>query len=140
MNEELFQELWEAFTALGAKGLGYSHYDLSEKTKNANPVQWKLFLMDPRVTTYIRSEMDIIRGAAINTMIQTSPDSRSVGQSQLLNALQKIDDDAPRKEGPAFIYCHVPLNNPQKAAPNVRTCNADGIEITNEGVCIIDEA
>ena len=140
MNEELFASLWEEFTALGAKALGYSHYDLSAKTKNANPVQWKLFLMDPRVTAYIRSEMDIIRGAAINQMIQTSPDSRSVGQSQLLNALQKIDDDAPRKEGPAFIYCHVPLNTPQKAAPNIRMCNADGIEITSEGVCIIDEA
>ena len=135
-----YDELWEIFVSLGKAGLSYSHYDLAAKTKVKNCIEWKEFLINPKTAEYIRTEMDIIRGAAINQMIQTSPDSRSVGQSQLLNALQKITDDSGKKEGPAFIYCHVPLNEQQKAATNVRECNASGIMLADDGSYIIDES
>jgi hypothetical protein len=135
-----YEELWEIFISLGKAGLSCSHYDLAAKTKVKNCIEWKDFLINPKTADYIRTEMDIIRGAAINQMIQTSPDSRSVGQSQLLNALQKITDDSGKKEGPTFIYCHVPLNDQQKAAPNIRECNASGIILEDNGVYVIDEA
>lgn len=140
MTQEQLTHLWGEFKSLGADALGYSHYDLATKTDEPSQVLWKEFLMYPDVVDYIISEMTIIRNAAINQMIQTSPESRSVGQSQLLNSLQKYGEEESKREGPAFIYCHVPLNSEQKYAKTVRECDASGIEITNEGVCIIDES
>ena len=82
--------------------------------------------------------MNIIRSAAINDMVHKAPDSNSVGQSQLINALGKLDEKATKKEGPVFIYSYVPLNDEQKYAPNVRTVNAEGVEQNEDGSWTID--
>lgn len=133
------KELWDAFVKLGKDGLRYSHYDLAKVTPIPDALAWREFLMHPKTQDYIRMEMEIIRNAAINEMVQNSADSRSVGQSQLLNALQKIDDGDSKRNGPTFIYCHVPVNREQSHATNVRECTASGIEKTQEGGYIIDE-
>ena len=77
--------------------------------------------------------MHIVRDATINRMVSNAADCNSVGQSQLLNTLGKLAESSEHKEGPAFIYCYVPLNNEQKYAPNVRRVDPEGIEINEDG-------
>lgn len=133
LTKAQFQECWDAFISLGEEGLYLNHYQLSEVTDIEDAIQWKLFLTDPQVVDYISTEMNIIRTAAINDMVHKAPDSNSVGQSQLINALGKLDEKATKKEGPVFIYSYVPLNKEQKYAPNIRTVNAEGVEENEDG-------
>ena len=138
LTKAQFDECWEVFTGLGEEGLYMNHYQLSQATTIHDAIQWKLFLTDPQVVDYISTEMNIIRTAAINDMVHKAPDSNSVGQSQLINALGKLDEKATKKEGPVFIYSYVPLNEEQKYAPNVRTVNAEGVEQNEDGSWTID--
>lgn len=133
LTKAQFNECWETFTQLGQDGLYMNHYQLAQETPINDAMLWKLFLTDPKTVDYITTEMNVIRNAAINHMVHNAPDSNSVGQSQLINALQKLDEKATKKEGPAFIYSYVPLNTAQKEAPNVRKVNAEGIEVTEDG-------
>lgn len=89
------------------------------ETHIEDPILWKMFLIDPRIADYITTEMNLIRTASINEIIHKAPNSKSVGQAQLINALVKIDETAANKEGPVFIYSYVPLNDEQKFAPNI---------------------
>ncbi len=138
LTKAQFEECWNIFTALGETGLYMNHYQLSECTNINDPIQWKMFLTDPKVVDYISTEMNIIRTAAINDMVHKAPDSNSVGQSQLINALGKLDEKSTKKEGPVFIYSYVPLNDEQKYAPNVRTVNAEGVEQNEDGSWTIE--
>lgn len=141
LTSDEYKELQKYYLELGEEALSLNHYQLSEQT-GVNALKWRAFLQDPRTVDYINTEMSIIRNAAINQMVQEAPHSRSVGQSQLLNALQKIEENTAKKEGPAFIYCYVPLNPEQKHARNVRQLyNTDGFEIeqTEEGVWEVEE-
>lgn len=133
LTEEEFNKLKKQFLELGQEGLYLSHYDLAKETFCNDPQLWKAFLMDPRTVDYIHSEMTIVRNATINKMVSNAADSNSVGQSQLLNTLGKLAESSEHKEGPAFIYCYVPLNNEQKYAPNVRRVNPEGIEVNEDG-------
>lgn len=133
------EECWEIFLNLKEEGLFLSHYQLAEMTPIKDALLWKAFLMDPKTVDYVSSEMNIIRGSAINKMIAEAPHSRSVGQSQLINALQKLDEKATNKDGPVFIYCYIPLNEAQTKAPNVRICNGEGIEVKEDGSYVMYE-
>lgn len=139
LTERQYKECWEIFLSLEEEALHLSHYQLAQMTDITDALQWRAFLIDPRTADYIAQEMSIIRSAAINEMVQKAPNSRSVGQSQLINALQKLDEQAAHKEGPVFIYCYVPLNEEQKEAPNVRICDDHGIEKIGDGVYVIEE-
>lgn len=139
LTKAQLEECWKIFTALKNDGLYLSHYQLAELTPIKDALIWKEFLMDPKTVDYVSTEMNLIRTAAINKMIAEAPNSRSVGQSQLINALQKLDEKATHKEGPIFIYCYVPLNEDQKKAPNVRICNGEGIEENEDGTYVMYE-
>ena len=138
LTKAQFEECWNIFVSLGEEGLYMNHYQLAQATKIEDAIQWKMFLTDPQVVDYISTEMNIIRTAAINDMVHKAPDSNSVGQSQLINALGKLDEKATKKEGPVFIYSYVPLNEEQKYAPNIRTVNAEGVEENEDGSWTID--
>lgn len=137
LTEEQFRQCQRIFLELGQEGLYMSHYELAEQTLIGDPQVWKNYLMDPRTVDYISSEMTVVRNATMNKMVSNAADSNSVGQSQLLNALSKIDEKAAHKEGPAFIYCYVPLNDKQKEAPNIRKVDHEGVEIVGENEYII---
>ena len=138
LTKAQFEECWSIFVSLGEEGLYMNHYQLAQATEIEDAIQWKMFLTDPQVVDYISTEMNIIRTAAINDMVHKAPDSNSVGQSQLINALGKLDEKATKKEGPVFIYSYVPLNKEQKYAPNIRTVNAEGVEENEDGSWTID--
>ena len=50
---------------------------------------------------------------------------RSVGQAQLMSALDKIQHESNHKEGPVFIYTYVPLSSEQAQAENVQEAESD---------------
>jgi hypothetical protein len=133
-----FKQCWDQFISLGEEGLYMNHYQLAQTTTIEDPLLWKAFLTDPKAVDYISTEMNIIRTAAINDMVHKAPNSNSVGQSQLINALGKLDERSTKKEGPVFIYSYVPLNEEQKYAPNIRTVNAEGVEQNEDGSWTID--
>lgn len=134
LTAEQYKECNEIFCSLGEEGLYYNHYQLASITAIDNPIIWKDFLTDPKTVDYITTEMNVIRTAAINEAIQKAPNSNSVGLAQLLNTLTKIDEKSTKKDGPAFIYCYVPLNTEQKEAPNIRKVNEYGIaDLEEEG-------
>lgn len=134
LTEIQFNQCKEQFLKLGEMALTMNHYQLALETTIENPLVWKMFLLDPRITDYINSEMNIIRNAGINEIIKQAPNSRSVGQAQLINALTKIDESAADKKGPVFIYSYVPLNAEQKFAPNVMLLNDQLEQITEEPI------
>lgn len=138
LTKAQFQDCWDIFLSLGEEGLYMNHYQLAQHTIINDPLQWKAFLTDPKAVDYISTEMNIIRNAAINDMVHKAPNSNSVGQSQLINALGKLDEKATKKEGPIFIYTYVPLNNEQKYAPNVRTLDKDSVIKNEDGSWTID--
>lgn len=119
LTQYQFDKCKEDFLALGERALTMNHYQLALETNVENPTIWRAFLLDPKVADYINSEMNIIRAASINEIVQNAPNSKSVGQAQLVNALLRINETAENKEGPVFIYTYVPLNEEQKFAPNV---------------------
>ncbi|MBP5244519.1 MAG: hypothetical protein J6Z28_07365 [Succinivibrio sp.] len=119
LTKAQFNACRREFIELGEKALYLNHYQLAAETHIKDPIIWKVFLTDPQIADYVSSEMNLIRTAAINEIIHKAPNSKSVGQAQLINSLIKIDEAVSNKTGPVFIYTYVPLNEEQKFAPNV---------------------
>lgn len=136
LTEFQFNECKRQFTELGEKALYLNHYQLAMETRIKDAIVWKIFLTDPRIADYISSEMSLIRNASINEIIHKAPNSKSVGQAQLINALVKIDENAANKNGPVFIYTYVPLNNEQKYAPNVSLRGIEQMEEPEEEITL----
>lgn len=132
LTKAQFEECKKEFTALGESALYLNHYQLAAQTHITDAIVWKLFLTDPQMADYISSEMSLIRTAAINDIIHKAPNSKSVGQAQLINALNKVEEMAQNKQGPVFIYTYVPLNAEQEFAPNVALTEFEQIEETPE--------
>lgn len=119
-------KLWTLFKSLGAEGLSMSHYELAEHTTATNPDLWKEFLLEQDVRNYIQTEVELVRAAEINKMIaNVSDNSRSVGQAQLMSALDRLKQSSNLKEGPVFIYTYVPLSAEQAQAENVEQLDKD---------------
>lgn len=141
LTKSQYDECRRQFTELGERALYMNHYQLAAETNIRDAIVWKMFLTDPRIADYISSEMNLIRNASINEIIHKAPNSKSVGQAQLINALVKIDEAALNKTGPVFIYSYVPLNDEQKFAPNVALTPVEQLpeeepieEITLDGI------
>lgn len=141
LTKSQYDECRRQFTELGERALYMNHYQLAAETNVRDAIVWKMFLTDPRIADYISSEMNLIRNASINEIIHKAPNSKSVGQAQLINALVKIDEAALNKTGPVFIYSYVPLNDEQKFAPNVALTPVEQLpeeepieEITLDGI------
>lgn len=138
LTEFQFEECKKQFTELGERALYLNHYQLAAETHIRDAIIWKTFLTDPRIADYISSEMNLIRNASINEIIHKAPNSKSVGQAQLINALVKIDEMAVNKNGPVFIYSYVPLNEEQKFAPNVALVESDQVKVPEEEEITLD--
>lgn len=120
LDNNTLNKLWEIFKEQGEEAITWNHYELAERTEEHNPEIWKTFLMDPTIAAWIQSELNIIQNTELKKMVKGASSTRSVGQAQLINAFSKLNETSGTKEGPVFIYSHVPLNNQQKHAPDVR--------------------
>jgi len=118
LTSEQLETLWELFKGQGVNAITWNHYELAEKTEENNPDMWKAFLMHPDVISWIQSEVALVQNAELKKMVKGAASTRSVGQAQLINAFTKLNDNSAPKEGPIFIYTHVPLNANQEHAPN----------------------
>ena len=118
LTPTLKEQMWLTFKSLGQDALIMSHYDLAEATDTDSDT-WKLFLKEPDVAEWINQEMELIRDSEMKKLVKDISESKSVGQAQLMTALQKLSEKETTKSGPAFIYCYIPLNAEQKKAPNV---------------------
>ena len=130
MDEEQKAELWEAFKALEQKAIAMNHYDLARITHIKDVQLWKKFLTDPEVSSYIDQEAQILTQTELRKLTSDVSDSRSVGQAQLINAINKLNDTKLTKEGPIFIYTYIPLSSNQKQADNVVQLKED-VFLTN---------
>lgn len=119
LNLQQKTKLWEIFRSHGEDVITLNHYELAEVTEENDPEIWKAFLMDPDVSTWIDSELKIVKEAELKKMVKGAAKTRSVGQAQLINAFSKLNETSTIKDGPIFIYTHVPLNDEQKEAPNI---------------------
>jgi len=121
--------LWSKFLALGKEALVMNHYDLNEVEKDIKVGDWKTFLMTQEVKDWIASELKLIHSSELNKLVENVSTSRSVGQAQLLNSLQKFTEENDKKEGPAFIYSYVPVNPDEEKAPNLQTNKKDVFKV-----------
>lgn len=101
-----------------------SHYDLAEKTGRPSE-EWRQFLIHPEVKEWLQTEMQLIQDSELKKMVKDVSKSRSVGQAQMMNALSKLNDIKPTKDGPIFIYTYVPLDKNEENAPNVTAVPTD---------------
>ena len=124
MTQTLKEQLWLTFKNLGEDALVMSHYNLAEVTDTPSEI-WKEFLKEPDVAEWIGQEMELIRDSEMKKLVKDINESKSVGQAQLMTALQKLSDKETTKSGPAFIYCYIPLNAEQKKAENVLNIGYD---------------
>lgn len=118
--KRIFQKhLPDAFT--------WQHYDLAEQTEINDPQIWKEFITDPEIATWIREELKLIQTAELNKMLLDISNSHSVGQAQIIQALSKLTENGAnaKKQGPAYVYCYIPLNPQQEQAPNIIQLEGD---------------
>lgn len=133
-----FPELLRQYNKIGYDALYYDHYELSALTGHS-PIDWKRFLQDPRIAAFVAEETEMLKKTKAMSMLRTVDSNRNVGQAQLLNTLLNQTKGEQKKEGPVFIYTHVPLNENEEHASNVVPFNykrptsmADDIEVEPE--------
>ena len=129
-DETVFKDLQELFNSIGQEALFLSHYELAERT-GESPIDWKNFLMDPRVASFINEEMDMLKKAKVAVMLKSVDTNKNTGQAQLLNTLLNQTKRSDKKEGPVFIYTQVPLNAQERGAENVVILNETNSNTNN---------
>lgn len=117
-EETKFIELQDLFNGIGEQALFMSHYELAE-VSGESPIDWKQFLMDPRVVAFVAEEMDMLKKSKVAVMLSQVDTNKNTGQAQLLNTLLNQTKTSDRKEGPVFIYTQIPLNEEEEHASNV---------------------
>lgn len=123
-DEQIYSDLQDLYNGIGYDALFMSHYELAERTATS-PIDWKHFLMDPRVNAFVAEEIDMLKKSKLAVMLKDVETNKNTGQSQLLNTLLNQTKSADRKEGPVFIYTQVPLNSEEVHAENVVILNED---------------
>lgn len=124
-NETDLIDLQKLFNDVGQEALYMNHYELADMT-GSSPVDWKRFLMDPRVANSINEEMELLKKSKVAVMLKDIETTKSTGQAQLLNTLLNQTKQEQKKEGPVFIYTMIPLNENEAQARNV--VMIDGID------------
>ena len=120
MQNDIKTAMWRIFKSYKEEAITMNHYDFAEETDYSED-QWLDFLSETDVKEYIDKQLKVIQQAELSKMIKDIGSSNSVGQAQLMNALQKLNENKTiKKEGPTFIYTYVPLTDAQKEADNIK--------------------
>lgn len=119
---ELVDHCWTVLKAHAPKSLSWNHYDLAAETDIDDTEIWKTFLLIPEVAEWLTEEQSLMQKYELAKLTTNVANSRSVGQAQLISAVNKVYQEGKEEtaSGPAFVYCYIPLNEAQKASPNVR--------------------
>ena len=127
LTPELTQQCWDALMANAPDSVSWNHYDLAGFTEITDINIWKTFLLDARVQEWLEEERAILQQYELAKLTQGASTSRSVGQAQLINSLERLNAANKNKtaNGPIFIYTYIPLNAEQRAAPNVNILDED---------------
>ena len=127
ITPEELDECWAALKSFAPKSISWNHYDFAIETEITNVQLWKAFLLNANVREWLEEERALMQDTELAKLTQNVSGSRSVGQAQLISAMNRLND-ANKEEaatGPAFIYCYVPLTIDQQHAPNVQTLTED---------------
>ena len=127
MTTEEYEACWEQMKTFAPKSVSWSHYDLARETDINDIELWKEFLFKRDVVDWLTEERTLLQSSELAKLSTDVSKSRSVGQAQLISAMQRIDN-ANKEEtasGPAYIYIYVPLNTEQEHAPNVQILTED---------------
>lgn len=121
LPQEIIDQCWAVLRAHAPKSLAWNHYDLAVETEIGDTELWKAFLSQPEVAEWLLEEQALMQRYEIAKLTTNVAQSRSVGQAQLISAVNKVYQENRENvaTGPAYIYCYIPLNEAQKAAPNV---------------------
>jgi len=121
MDDGQKQQCWDLLQHHAPDSIAWNHYDLATYTEVTDISVWRAFLLDPEVIDWLKKERKILSDYQLAKLTSNVAESRSVGQAQLINSLEK--HNANQKDdiqtGPAFIYTYIPLSVEQAAAPNV---------------------
>lgn len=121
MTTEQYETCWGELRHFAPKSISWNHYDLTKYTDVKDVVLWKEFLQEREVIEWLEEERHILQTYELAKLSTNVSDSRSVGQAQLISAMEKINNANKQNTatGPIFIYTYIPLNAEQKHAPNV---------------------
>lgn len=125
MTNNQKKQMWKIFKSYGQDASRMTHYDLANEENDFSAEEWKQFLNEPDVLDWIAEEQAIIKRAELSKMLSDIGDSHSTGQAQILSALQRLEGNQKKSEGPIFVYCYVPLSSEQMKAENVRILDKD---------------
>lgn len=121
-NNQRFTDMQELFNDIIPDSLYMTHYELNKAFPKFTTQDWKEFLIEPRISDYISSELRLLQAAEMKKLmrdISKTDRAKSPGTAQILTTLSKNLETAKVKEGPVFIYMSVPLTEEEKRAPNV---------------------
>lgn len=127
MQKEIKTQCWVEIKRWAPKSLSMNHYELAANTEIDEPDVWKEFLFEADVKDWLNDERSLLQGAELAKLTSDVANSRSVGQAQLMSAMQRVTEtnNNNKPEGPTYIYCYIPLNEQQKHAPNVEILKED---------------
>ena len=124
-KKAVFNEMLTVFNDLGQDAFYKTHYDLAKETEYSANL-WRSFLNEQEVSEYIDSELNIVQGVELRTILRgISAKKGGVATAQLITALSKLDLGAPKKKGPIYIYGYIPVNDKEQHAPNVVVLDKD---------------
>ena len=120
-------ECWIELKKFAPKSISWNHYDLAIQTEITNVELWKAFLLNADVREWLEEERTILQDTELAKLTQNVSGSKSVGQAQLISAMNRLNDanKDDTTTGPIFIYSYVPLTTDQQYAPNTQTLTED---------------
>lgn len=122
----LIHDMKQAFDELGTEAFYLNHYELHDRIEHFSIEEWKMFITKPEISDWINSELKLLQRASLQKMLKNIENSKSTGQAQLIQQLQKyLETTTLNDTGPAFIYAYVPLSKEQEQAPNVEQIPED---------------
>lgn len=126
-SETLMHTLQEEFKAIGIReAMFLDHHDLADLTPDYSAEDWKVFLKHPLVADYLLEELTMFRDKQIKTILRNADSNeRSVGVSQMINSLSKLDLTQTGSNNKIFVYTYIPLDEEEAQAENVQVAPSD---------------
>lgn len=126
LSQNKLKEMKQLFDTLNTDAFYLNHYELHEKLPQFSIHEWKAFITNPEISDWINSELSVLQRKVLQKMLKNIENSKSTGQAQLIQALQKyLETQVLNDNGPIFIYTYVPLSSEQEKALNVQKTDED---------------